>query len=263
MNLKGSTILITGANRGIGQATAYEAARRGAPIVLANRTSDPDLQKKLLLAGSPRVDFFQVDLSRRENIDEFLLKIKDIKIDILFNNAGLLTGGLLEEQPINEIYDMLQINVSAVIHLTHSLLPQMLKRNSGKIINHSSVSGIMNIPCASTYSAAKSAVLAFNNCLRQELVGTGVSTLALITPGIETRMYKDIPNKYGKNLNVSSFLKSITPENYAKQICDAIESDQEYLWPKGATRISLLLAQHAPRLFEYLMRKNFYRSPSL
>ena len=259
MKIQGAYFLITGSNRGIGRAVANEVARRGGHLLLANRTADATLKTELLQNKAASVEDFQVDLGDRNSIDTLIQKLKTRKVDVLFNNAGQLTGGLFEEQPLDEIYSMLQVNVNALIHLTHGLLPQMIQARRGKVINHSSVSGIMNIPCASTYSAAKSAVLAFNNCIRQELKPTGVTTLCLITPGIETRMYNDIPKKYGKNLNVSSFLKSITPEEYAVRICDAVESDQEFLWPTGATRISVWLAQHWPSIFESIMGKNFQR----
>jgi short-subunit dehydrogenase len=259
MKIEGSYFLITGSNRGIGRAVANEVAGRKAHLMLANRTSDASLKEELMARGAASVQDLHVDLGDRKSIDALISQLKTKRVDILFNNAGQLTGGLFEEQSLDDIYSMLQVNVNALIHLTHGLLPQMIKQKSGKIINHSSVSGIMNIPCASTYSAAKSAVLAFNNCIRQELKPTGVTTLALITPGIETRMFNDIPKMYGKNLNVGSFLKSITPEDYAVQIANAVESDQDYLLPSGSTRLSLFLAQHSPGLFEFIMGKNFTR----
>lgn len=258
MQIKNSYFLITGSNRGIGRAVAREVATRGAHLILVNRSPLAELSEELTACGAASVEQLQVDLGDRKSIENLIAGLRDRPIDILFNNAGQLTGGLFEEQSLDDIYSMLQVNVSALIHLTHGLLPQMIKRKKGKIINHSSVSGIMNIPCASTYSASKSAVLAFTNCIRQELKNTGVTTLVLITAGIETRMYDDIPKMYGKNLDVS-FLKSIPPEVYARQIADAVEADVDFLLPSGSTRAALWLARHTPSLFEFFMMKNFTR----
>jgi short-subunit dehydrogenase len=259
MELKNNHVLITGSNRGIGRAVALMCAADGAYLHLANRTQDEELKAECLKAGSPGVTLYKLDLVSKDGISKFLTQIQHQEIDILFNNAGQLTGGLLEEQPLDEIYDMLQVNLNAVIHLTHGILPQMLKRKKGKIINNSSVSGVMNMPCASTYSAAKTALVAFSNCLRNELGGTGVSVLLLLTPGVETRMFGDIPKKYGKNLDLSFLEKSLTAKEYAQMIREAILEDLELLKPAGATGFGLLLAQHVPRVFNRMIAKKFKR----
>ena len=136
METKGANILITGANRGIGKAVAKRLAEDGAYLYLAIRKNDQALVSELKKAGAKDVEIIECDLSSREGVDSLVDKISKLKIDILFNNAGMLTGGLLEEQPINEIHKMLHVNVNALIHLTHAVLPQMLKRKKGLIINH-------------------------------------------------------------------------------------------------------------------------------
>lgn len=258
MELQGSHVLITGANRGIGKAVAQMCAEDKAHLHLAIRKNDDALKAELLGLGAASVTIDEVDLGQFESVKTYIEKIKTRDIDILFNNAGQLTGGLLEEQNIENIYSMFQVNINALVQLTHGILPQMLKRKKGKIINHSSVSGIMNIPCASTYSASKAAVLAFTNCLRAELRGTGLSTLVLITPGVETKMYNDIPKMYGSNLDLG-FLKGIPPKKYASMIREAILLDLPELRPQGFTGASLLIAQHLPKAFENLILKRFKR----
>ena len=195
MKIDGAKILITGSNRGIGLAVAQEMARRKAHLHLQMRSQDSKLTESLLALGALSVKIWQVDLSVRDQIEKWLSELQNEKVDILFNNAGQLTGGLLEDQKIDEIYSMFQVNVNALVHLTHGLLPGMIQRRFGKIINHSSVSAIMHFPCASTYAASKAAVLAFSNCLQLEVAGTGVSTLCLVTPGIQTRMFNQISEK--------------------------------------------------------------------
>ncbi len=263
MEIKNKNVLITGSNRGIGRAVAMMCAEDGAHLHLVNRSEDENLKSECLKAGAASVSLYKVDLSSRAEITAFIEKLQGKEspqdIDILFNNAGQLTGGLLEDQPIDEIYSMLQVNLNAVIQLTQGFLPRMLERKKGKIINNSSVSGVMNMPCASTYSAAKTAVVAFSNCLRNELGGTGVSVMVLLTPGIETRMFADIPKKYGKNLDLSFLEKSITPKEYAQMIREAILMDLTMLKPSGVTGVGILLAQHLPAAFNKLIAKKFKR----
>lgn len=259
MEIKNQHVLITGSNRGIGRAVAMMCAEDGAHLHLVNRSEDENLKAECVKAGAASVSLYKVDLNSRAEISDFIKSLQNQDIDILFNNAGQLTGGLLEDQPIDEIYSMLQVNLNAVIQLTQGFLPKMIARKKGKIINNSSVSGVMNMPCASTYSAAKTAVVAFSNCLRNELGGTGVSVLVLLTPGIETRMFADIPKKYGKNLDLSFLEKSITPKEYAQMIREAILMDLSILKPSGVTGIGLMMAQHIPAAFNKLIAKKFKR----
>ena len=260
-SLNGKRALITGSSQGIGYGIAQGLAEAGAEVILNGR----DAAKLAVAAAELRKAGHKVqeaafDVTSQASVAEAIAKIEaEGTIDILFNNAGQLTGGLLEEQNLEEIYSMLQVNVNALIHLTHALLPKMLKRKTGKIINHSSVSGMMHFPCSSTYSASKAAVLAFSNSLRAELKGTGVTTLVLITPGVDTRMYKEIPKLYGGNLDVS-FLRSIPPKKYADMIREAVIEDLEILKPTGFTGIGLTMAQHIPKIFESIVLNRFKRN---
>jgi short-subunit dehydrogenase len=258
MEIRERNILITGANRGIGKAVALRLAADKAHLHIAVRSPDETLKEEFLKAGAASVTFYQSDLSTKAGVAALLKATEAAPIDILFNNAGQLTGGLLEDQPIDDIYSMLQVNVNALIHLTHGFVPRMVKAKRGKIINHASVSGIMNFPCASTYSASKAAVVAFNNCMKAELRGTGVTTLLLITPGVETRMFNQISELYGSKMDLK-FLQSIPSTKYAEMIREAIIEDLEILKPSGFSGVSLAIARHLPSTFEKLTSRYFNR----
>ncbi len=258
MEIKNSHFMVTGANRGIGRAVVQELAADQPHFLLVQRKKDLELEKELLDKGARSVTFFECNLEKPESIQALLESVKDVPIDFIFNNAGQLTGGLLENQPINDIQRMLQVNVNALIQLTHGVLPGMLQRKKGKIINHGSVSSLMYLPCASTYSAAKAAVYAFTKCLETELKGSGVSTLVLVTPGIDTEMFRDIPKLYGSNLNVS-MLQSIPPKKYAQMIREAILEDFTDLKPGGSTGVGLAMARHTPSLFYKIVGSQFKR----
>ncbi len=257
MQIKNKTIGITGANRGIGKAFAEVCAKENTDLILVIRKNDSTLIKELKDLGAASVRVFEADLSDQASVTQLCAKLKTEKVDLIFNNAGLLTGGLLESQDIAEIHKMFQVNINALVQLTHALIPQMVKQGSGKIINHSSVSAIMHFPCASTYAASKAAVWAFTDCIQQELKGTGVSTLCLITPGIKTRMFDEIDKLYAKNMEVPK--DSISPEKYAGQILNAVKKDWTYLEPSGATGVTLAAAQHFRGLFNFGVSKLFKR----
>lgn len=257
MEIDGKHILITGANRGIGLAFAMECAQSNAHLILAIRKADLQLVEKLKKHGATSVEVIESDLSNFEGVEKLAKKINSLKVDILFNNAGQLTGGLIESQPITEIYQMLQVNVNALIHLSRAVIPVMLRQGAGKIINHASVSAVMHFPCASTYAASKAAVWAFTDCIEQELKGTGVSTLCLFTPGIKTRMFDEIETRYAKNIDVVQ--DSIPPEKYAKMIIEAVMNDEIYLEPNGATGMAFRVAQHFKGIFNWGVSQKFKR----
>lgn len=257
MKIQGQHFLITGANRGIGRAVVLMGARRKAHLHLVMRAADPALVAELKEVGAASVQFWPADLASRQGVEKLLSDLGQTSVDILFNNAGQLTGGLIEEQPLDDIYSMFQVNVQAVVHLTRGLLPGMIKRGRGKVVNNASVSAIMHFPCASTYAASKAAVVAFTDCIQLELQGTGVSTLCLITPGIKTRMFDEIDVKYSKNLEVPK--DSISTDEYAELIGQAIERDDTYFNPTGATGMGLFVARHLPRLFQRAVARKFHR----
>ncbi len=258
MKLSGQNILITGANRGIGKAFAKVAAKDKANLILVCRSQDSELIEELKGDGAASVTLLTADLASPSSLQALINSINGQVIDILFNNAGLLTGGLFEEQPLAEIDQMFQVNLTALIHLTHAIVPGMIHRKRGKIINNSSVSAFMHFPCASTYAASKAAVVAFTDCIQAELTGTGVNTLCLITPGIKTRMFDEIEVKYSKNFLTPT--ESISPEEYALQIRQAVLNDDMYLLPKGTTRMGLWISQYIPSVFRKEIQRRFRRN---
>lgn len=254
MFVKDSLVLITGSNRGIGLAMAREAHQQGARLLLAMRRPSEFTASW----ADERVQTIALDMGKPESIDQFLQDPRLGEVDILINNAGQLTGGLLEEQTLPDIYSMFQVNLVGLIHLTRGLIPLLLKRPKAMIVNNSSVSGVMHLPCTTTYTAAKTGVVAFSSSLRQDLSGTNVRVLTLITPGVKTRMFDEIAPKYENHMDVS-LLKSITPEVYARRVWRAISRDKKVLYPGGVEGVGVFLAQHFPLLFEKMATFQFKR----
>ncbi len=257
MQIQNKHVLITGANRGIGYAIARMCAEEKAHLHLVIRTESKSLIEELLAFGAQTVQVYLADLASQKDVNSLSERISKSKIDILINNAGQLTGGLIEEQPLEEIDSMFQVNLLALIQLTRAVIPQMVQRGSGKIINNASVSSLMYFPCASTYSASKAAVLAFTECIENELTGTGVTTLSLITPGIKTRMFDQIQVKYEKHLGVPT--DSISPTEYAQRIKMAIFDERRHLFPTGSTHWGLWISKWLPGLFRWEVKRRFHR----
>jgi hypothetical protein len=261
MKILNSRVLITGSNRGIGQAFAKAFAKEQCQLILVQRNDSESQIDELKKLGAKSIQVIKCDLSKNDEIKKLTTQLQTLSsensVDIFVNNAGVLTGELLENQTDEEIINVFQVNLTAGILLTKALLPQMLKKSSGLIVSNCSVSSYMRFPCASTYSAAKAGLLAFTECLEVELSGTGVKTLSLITPAIKTDMLDALDKSYGKYFEVPSF--SISADDYAKKVIRAIQSDKTYLIPSGLERAGLFISKYTPQLFKSVVVGKFSR----
>jgi short-subunit dehydrogenase len=264
MNFAGATALVTGANRGIGRALVQALAARPLHLVLAGVRSPADYdQPPTPPAGGARaVRAVHMDLASRESIERCCAELGEelARIDLLVNNAGLMTGGLLEEQDTEEIYEMFQVNLLGVVHLTQRVLPGMLARGSGMVVNNSSISGYAHLPAASTYAASKAGVVAFSESLRRELRGTGVRALHLVTPGVATDMLEATETAYGRYMDTSGW-GGVPPAVWAQRVVDAIEADRRVLGPGGKLALVKLAAGGPAELIDALAARMFSRKP--
>ncbi|MEC9282011.1 MAG: SDR family NAD(P)-dependent oxidoreductase [Bdellovibrionota bacterium] len=262
MKTSNKNVLITGGNRGIGFAIAKEFAKQNCQLFIVSRSGlTPEKLQNLKDLGAEQVVSFDCDLSDEGNLDQLLLQLEteQIQIDILVNNAGLLSGGLFEEQKPQHIRKVLRVNTEAVLLLTNFFLPKMLNRKSGYIVNNASVSGKMFLPSANTYSASKAAVVGFTESLELELKNTGVNSLLLITPGIQTDMFEEINEVY-KNVDYEA-KNGMPPEKWAKLIIEAIENDQSLLTPNIDDEAwwGLQINRFIPSLFKKIASSKFRR----
>jgi len=259
MDLTARTALVTGANRGIGKAILDALAEQPLDLLLAGMR-DPGSFDPPKAGRVKEVRPVALDLSSRESIEDGVKALGDVPVDLLVNNAGLVTGGLLEEQELDDVYAMLQVNLAAVIQLTRALLPGMLERRRGKVVNNASISGYAYFPAASTYAASKAGVVAFTESLRRETKGTGVSCLHLVTGGVDTDMLDETQDTYGKHLDTSGW-DSVPADEWAAKVVKAIEDDDDILGPGGMTSIAKLASRGPGFLLDFIAGRSFSREP--
>jgi short-subunit dehydrogenase len=174
--------LITGASSGIGEALAHRLAREGMDLVLvARRQAELERVARALGAGV-RVELVSADLARPEAPAMVLERLGERGVDVLVNNAGAGWVGEFASAPLARQLELVDLNVRALVELTHRALPAMLARRSGHVVQVASVAGFLPGPLASVYYASKAFVVSHSEALRHELEGTGVS-ITLSCPG--------------------------------------------------------------------------------
>jgi uncharacterized protein len=263
MNLAGATALVTGANRGIGHALVERLAALPLRTVLAGVRSIEGFEAPPPHStGAGEVRAIRMDLSSRASIDECCEELGEElgKIDLLINNAGLMTGGLLEEQAMEQVYAMFQVNLVAVAHLSQRVLPGMLARRNGTIVNNASISGYAYFPAASTYAASKAGVVGLTESLRRELRGTGVHAMHLVTPGVATGMLAATDEIYGRHMDTSGWDR-VPPGEWAAKVVSAIEADRRVLGPGGRSSLAKLAAHGPAFVLDAITARLFSRQP--
>ena len=186
--------LITGASSGIGEAFARRLASEGHNLVLVARSEKilHELCDELMLKHQITAHYVATDLTAYGSHEELFKETErfGFEIDWLINNAGFGAMGDFAGLEITRAMDMISLNVSALVSLTHLYLPGMRKRGSGKIINVSSAAGFQPIPFMAVYAATKSFVTSFSEAIAEENRPYGIQVLALCPGSTKTNFFK-------------------------------------------------------------------------
>lgn len=192
MNLKNKKVLITGGSAGIGKAIIDELLEREAVdiAVMGRNTSALDELEKEFQAG--RFLLIQGDVSRPEDLEKALERINGEwgELDILINNAGVVSAGLLSELSEEDIIQQINTNITGLILLTKKALPLLKKSPDGAILNLSSGYGYIAMPFYSVYAATKAAVRQFSDALRRELFQYPIHVMTIYPSATDTGMMK-------------------------------------------------------------------------
>jgi uncharacterized protein len=196
------TALITGASSGLGTEFAYALARSRYDLVLTARREDRLIgvaanSRKL---GANLVEMIPLDLSQRGAPAEVFRQVGalGIHVDYLVNNAGFGTNGRFEQLPLARELEEIDLNIAALVAMTHAFLPAMVEARGGTIINVASTAAFQALPYMSTYAATKAFVLSFTEGLAAELADTGVRVTALCPGPVKTEFQSVAHNERGR-----------------------------------------------------------------
>lgn len=225
--LTGKTSIVTGASSGIGATIAKHLAQEGAHVVLAARRKKylDELAQTINQNTKGQALAIQTDVSKQTDVQEMVTQTNDVfgQIDIYVNNAGLMLDALLTHGKVDEWEQMIDVNIKGVLYGIHSVLPEMIERSTGHIINIASVSGFEVTKRSAVYSATKFAVRAISMGMEKELARTGVR-VTNISPGmvdtnLTSRLTEERLNERKKSLEERTPLK---PDDIARAVVYAV-----------------------------------------
>lgn len=187
------TALVTGASSGIGESFARLLAGRGADLVIVARRAEllDGLARELVERYRVAVEVVAADLTDPAQRAEVEGRLRADPVELLVNNAGYGAFGAFAELPLDDHLAQIELNVTALVRLTHAALPGMVERGRGGVLNVASMSGFAPSPGSATYGATKAYVASFSESLHAEVSGKGVHVTALC-PGF-TRTEDDVP----------------------------------------------------------------------
>lgn len=197
--LNGKTAVVTGASRGIGRAIALKLAKEGAAVAINYNGSKDKAEevKREIEQNGGRAEIYQCNISDFDACEKFLKAVTEEfgGIHILVNNAGIVKDGLLMKMEEDAFDTVLDTNLKGTFNCMRFVARQMIKQRGGRIINLSSVSGVMGNAGQANYSASKAGVIGLSKAAARELASRGV-TVNVIAPGfINTEMTAGLPEK--------------------------------------------------------------------
>jgi short-subunit dehydrogenase len=239
--ISGKTIVITSAARGIGQATAKALLARGARVVIGDR--DVDVLEKAVadMSSLGAVSGHPLDVTDRESFAAFLDKARADgagHIDVLINNAGVMPVGPFLEQSTQAIRSLIEVNFYGVLTGCQLVLPEMVKRRSGHIINIASLAGLVALPGQIVYAGTKFAVVGFSTGLADEFASHGVNVTAVLPTFTNTELISGTP--------LGTAQKPVQPTDVAAAIVKVLDKPKAQVSVPGWARLVAIMTMLLP-----------------
>jgi NADP-dependent 3-hydroxy acid dehydrogenase YdfG len=217
-NVNGKTIAITGAARGIGHATAKLLLQRGARVTIGDRDVNALESAVTALEGLGPVSGYPLDVTDRQSFSEFLDKVRSEgggHIDVLVNNAGVMPIGPFLEQSEQAIRSAIEVNFYGVLNGCQLVLPEMVARRGGHIVNIASMAGMIAVPGQAVYAGTKFAVVGLTTALADEFASRGVELSAVLPTFTNTELIA--------GTHPSAAQKPVQPEDIAAAVVKVLD----------------------------------------
>lgn len=214
INLRGAVVAITGGARGIGLQAARDFNRLGATVVIGDLDEAATIEAAASVGGDTRG--LQLDVTHRDSFERFVDMIeRDVgPIDVFVNNAGIMPAGRFLDERDATSDAQIDVNVRGPILGMKLVLPSMIKRGRGHIVNVASMAGKAHIPGLAVYNATKFAVVGLSESVRDEIEGTGVTITTVMPNAVKTDLTMGLPTER---------IGVLSPEDVSKAIIDSVE----------------------------------------
>ncbi len=256
MNLKSRVAVVTGAASGIGRAIAVSLARRGCALALADIDEDGLAEtRRLASAGTEKISLHRLDVADRKAVAAFPAAVFEPhgRADLLVNNAGVALGGTFEQVSEEDFEWLFEINFWGVVRVTRAFLPLLRASDDARIVNLSSVFGLIAPAGQTAYAASKFAVRGFSNALMQELEPSPVGVTVVHPGGVATAIAdrsrapkSATPEEIAAALSRAKAMLRLAPEIAGETIVKGIERRQRRILVGGDARMIAAIERLAP-----------------
>lgn len=258
---------ITGGSSGIGLALARRLVSAGAHVAIAARGAEQLERARTELAGlagaEQRVEAFVLDVADRDAVSHVTGQVLDTLggIDLLVNNAGIARPGYVHELPAEVFEDMVRVNYLGTVWVTRAFLPALMQQGRGRVVNVSSIAGVLGAFGYTAYGASKFAVTGFSEALRQELKPHGVDVSVLCPPDTDTPQlaYED-QYKPAETRALSGKLQAMSADAVAKALLDGVAAGRFLIVPGMDGWFTVFMARHFPGLVRWVMDRDIAKA---
>lgn len=249
-------VLVTGASGGIGEEIVKRLAERKHNLLLVARNAEKLKEQCINLENTYGISaqFIAADLSKNEAAQEVFeeSRKRELSISMLINNAGVGSGGEFSSLSLQAELNLVQLNISSLVALTHLFLPEMQRKMAGTIVNIASMAAFMPVPYMATYAASKAFVRSFTEAVTQECVPYNIHMM-LFCPGLTRTNFNKaagINNDIGKGLN-SDYEKAPaqTPEQVANEVIKALDRKKKFAVSGRLNRLAANMIALVPNYF--------------
>ena len=258
-------MLVTGASSGIGAEIARAMARRGARLALVARGRErlEALAAELRTSG-PDPIVRAADLASLEQVEALAAELLEGPgaPDVLVNNAGAGRWRAIDENEPGEARRQMDLPYLAAFELTRALVPAMISRGSGRIVNMTSAAAYFNFPGANGYATARWAMRAFSEHLREDLRGTGVGVTLVVPAEVDSPYFDNNPGSRERIPTVGRLIGELTPEQVGERVARATARERGLCLIPWRLRPFVFSARHFPRSTRALVTRTGWRRPA-